>query len=275
MTKRVFPRLKAAQLEAVCRELGEAMSGSQLGRLLADAGIRDVSTESTKWKRLYQCLSNRQALDGNGQAVGLFIKRALAPERFAQEPDRFEGHRDSVNLTLGFLGLELRENGKLYPAKPTTTIGEAQERANFLKKKLSERNVHPDVLLFCRAELVQKNYFHAVFEATKSVADKIRTRTGLTTDGAALVDDACGISSGMPALAFNMLQTETEKSEHKGLATLTRGMFGTFRNPTAHEPKISWPIGLEDALDLLTIASMLHRRLDAAHVTSVAPINRS
>ncbi|HEY4636890.1 MAG TPA: TIGR02391 family protein, partial [Burkholderiales bacterium] len=27
--------------------------------------------------------------------------------------------------------------------------------------------MHPDVLRFCRPELVQKNYFHAVFEATK------------------------------------------------------------------------------------------------------------
>jgi hypothetical protein len=36
---------------------------------------------------------------------------------------------------------------------------------------------------------------------------------------------------------------------------------------TAHVPKISWLIGLERALDLLTLASMLHRRLDAAHVT--------
>lgn len=135
--------------------------------------------------------------------------------------------------------------------------------------------MHPDVLAFCRAELVQRNYFHAVFEATKSVADKIRTRTGLKSDGGQLVDDAFGIKGGMPALAFNLLQSPTEESEHKGLAMLVKGMFGTFRNTTAHAPKISWPIGLEDALDLLTLASMLHRRLDAAHVTPAAPINQA
>jgi uncharacterized protein (TIGR02391 family) len=55
---------------------------------------------------------------------------------------------------------------------------------------------------------------------------------------------------------------------------LTKGMFGRFRNTTAHAPKISWPIGLGDALDLLTLASLLHRRLDAAHVTPAAPINQ-
>jgi uncharacterized protein (TIGR02391 family) len=55
---------------------------------------------------------------------------------------------------------------------------------------------------------------------------------------------------------------------------LIKGMFGTFRNTTAHAPKVSWPIDLDDALDLLTLASMLHRRLDSSHVTPSAPINR-
>ena len=41
------------------------------------------------------------------------------------------------------------------------------------------------------------------------------------------------------------------------------GMFGTFRNVTAHGPKITWNITEQDALDLLTLISLLHRRLDA------------
>lgn len=124
----------------------------------------------------------------------------MAPERFGNEPERFEGHREALNLTLAFVGLELRETGKLYPAAPTATLTEAQERANSLKAKLRDRNVHDDVLAFCRAELVQKNYFHAVFEATKSVAEKIRVKTGFTSDGGDLVDEAFGMKQGMPAL---------------------------------------------------------------------------
>lgn len=38
---------------------------------------------------------------------------------------------------------------------------DAQERANALKANLRERNVHSDVLVFCRGGLLQKNYFHA------------------------------------------------------------------------------------------------------------------
>jgi uncharacterized protein (TIGR02391 family) len=43
-----------------------------------------------------------------------------------------------------------------------------------------------------------------------------------------------------------------------------KGVFGTFRNVTAHAPKIHWTIEEQDALDLLTMVSYLHRRLDRA-----------
>jgi Protein of unknown function (Hypoth_ymh) len=46
--------------------------------------------------------------------------------------------------------------------------------------ELARHDVHPDVLRFCRAELMQQNYFHAVLEAAKSVADKLRTLASVT-----------------------------------------------------------------------------------------------
>jgi uncharacterized protein (TIGR02391 family) len=126
------------------------------------------------------------------------------------------------------------------------------------------------VLRFCRAELLQDNYFHAVFEATKSVAQKIRDKTGLTGDGSEIVDKAFGLKG--PMLAINTLRTETEQSEQTGFANLVKGMFGTFRNPTGHAPKITWRIEEQDALDLLSLVSYIHRRLDAAaQVTNSQP----
>lgn len=113
-----------------------------------------------------------------------------------------------------------------------------------------------------------------MFETTKSVADRLRTLTGLTGDGAALVDEACSLSKGTPPLAFNLLRNDTEQNEHKGLAMLMKGMFSAFRNTTAHTPKVKWPISEEDALDIMTLASMIQRRLDKAHVTPTAPINQ-
>lgn len=37
-----------------------------------------------------------------------------------------------------------------------------------------------------------------------------------------------------------------------------------FRNPTAHEARIRWDTSLEDAVDLLSQVSLIHRRLDTA-----------
>jgi uncharacterized protein (TIGR02391 family) len=120
------------------------------------------------------------------------------------------------------------------------------------------------VLRFCRQELLADNYFHAVLEAVKSVADKLRARTGLTDDGAALVDRA--LTGDPPMLAINPLKTESEKNEQRGFANLLRGTFGMFRNTTAHEARINWPMTKEDAEDLFSLVSLIHRRLDAAHM---------
>jgi uncharacterized protein (TIGR02391 family) len=121
--------------------------------------------------------------------------------------------------------------------------------------------VHPDVLRFCRVELVADNYFHAVLEASKSIADKLRAKSGVNADGAPLVDATlCGTP---PRIAINELRTESQRSEQSGFANLVKGVFGMFRNPTAHEGRILWSMSKEDAEDLLSIASLIHRRLDA------------
>lgn len=108
------------------------------------------------------------------------------------------------------------------------------------------------------------NYFHTVFEATKSVAEKIRKKTGLNSDGSALVDEAFAFKGIIPHLALSSLQSESEQSEQKGFMNLLKGLFGTFRNTTAHAPKITWSISEQDALDILSMISLVHRRLDEA-----------
>lgn len=67
-----------------------------------------------------------------------------------------------------------------------------------------------------------------------------------------------------PRVAFNSLATEWERSEQAGIAMLMKGPFSTFRNPGAHAPKVLWATSRQQALDMLTLASMLHRRLDRA-----------
>jgi uncharacterized protein (TIGR02391 family) len=65
-----------------------------------------------------------------------------------------------------------------------------------------------------------------------------------------------------PILSINSLRTETEISEQKGFSNLLVGLFGAIRNPTAHAPKITWPMSELDALDILSLVSFVHRKLD-------------
>ncbi len=82
------------------------------------------------------------------------------------------------------------------------------------------------------------------------------------SDGVSLVGEALGIGkSGIPRLAFNSLTTP---SEHIVFMNLIKGLFGAFRNTTAHVPKIHWKVTEQDALDILTTILLIHRRLDSA-----------
>jgi uncharacterized protein (TIGR02391 family) len=259
-------------LEALAKILGDAYTGSELGRLLARAGLPDPNPTGTKWRRLleiFQALQNQYRV---GDHVGSFLQVAMEPAQWHDRPGAFEATRDALNRTLAFSGLSIGEDGRLGRVAVARTLGQAEERAGRLRSALERRGVHADVLRFCRAELLQENYFHAVLEASKSVATKLREKSGYGSDGAELVDDALGGSpERLPRLAFNALTTQTHWSEQRGLMNLLKGVFGTFRNPTAHVGRIEWPISEQDALDLLTLASLLHRRLDEAVPTGTQP----
>jgi uncharacterized protein (TIGR02391 family) len=260
-----IPPFDASGIEAICRELGEAVTGAQIANLLAPLRVRESPEEvsNTKWKRLFNAVASAQNKQGDGRPLIRLITEIMRPIRF-RSTEEHEASRAAVNARLMLYGFEVREDGRVGVTRKARTISEARERADLLGAELQRRGVHPDVLEFCRAELLQENYFHAVLEATKSVADKIRAKTGLSGDGASLVDQAFGLGNGKPRLAFNDLKTDWDESEHKGLATLCKGLYPTFRNTTAHAPRIRWTVERKEALDLLTLASMLHRRLDDA-----------
>ncbi len=239
--------------------LGDCGSGSDISRVLTNRGIHDDSGHSTKWRRLDWIFLKIQQQDRCANKILDFIQSFLAPARFVGKNDEFESHRSELNVVLAFSGLEYGADGKFRKRSAAATITEAERRANAVQAKFQGRRIHPEVLKYCKAELMQDNYFHAVFEASKGLAQRIRDISGVGGDGARLVDLVFLVSE--PILAFNTLQTETEKSEHKGFAALLKGCFAAVRNPLAHEPKIMWD-GEDDAVDYFTLISLLHRKLD-------------
>jgi uncharacterized protein (TIGR02391 family) len=253
-------------VEQICKVLGDAVTGSQIPNLVICLKVTEEpgAEQLAKWKRLFNAVAERQNKQRNGHPLLRLVSEVMTPVRFGSEAE-FNNIRALVNERLLLSGFQVREDGKVALARPAATLGEAQRRADDLRAELGRRGVHADVLGFCRAELLDGNYFHAVLEASKSVADKLRSRVGVTGDGAALIDATCSIASG-PRVQFNSLTTDWERDEQTGIATLMKGLFSTFRNPTAHAPKVRWAVHREDALDMLTLASMLHRRLDDATV---------
>lgn len=261
------PLFTQSQLEAIAAALAdtsEGLTGSEIGHFLATCRMPDPTPNMTKRHRLYNAFAESQNSRQDRRAILAFIRHAMKPERYARYPERFEPMRTNLNRALSFAGLAVDATGTLSSAERARTLSEAERRAQELKDDLTARGVHPDVLRFCRAELVADDYFHAVLEATKSIADKLRARTGLTDDGAVLVDRALG--GDLPMLAINDLSSESERGEQRGFANLVKGVFGMFRNPTAHAPRIRWAMSKADAEDLFSLASLIHRRLDSSRM---------
>lgn len=255
----------AAELEAIAGALGhtdEGLKGAEIEYLLATCKIDDVNPDITKRIRLYNAFANDQNKRKHRKQILGFIRHAMKPARYARTPERFEPLRAHLNRALLFCGLVLTEAGDLTKVEAARTLLDAERRAEELRADLVLRGVHPDVLKFCRKELLADNYFHAVLEAVKSVLDKMREKTGLTDDGNTLIDRV--LTGDPPMLAINDLRGESEKSEQRGFANLVRGTVGMFRNPTAHAPRIHWPMAKSDAEDLLSLVSLIHRRLDAS-----------
>ena len=249
-------------IEQVSRVLGEAVTGGEIGALLQHCRIAEREAESnTKWRRIRVTLLEQQRADCCANSICRFIMAVMDPVRFVDVPETFESHRADLNRILAFNGLELTKEGKLSHSSKVSTLDEAEARAKSLRHKLQGRDIHHEVLNYCKSELIQNNYFHAVLEATKGIAERIRTMTGLRVDGAALFDEAFALNH--PLLALNKLETESEQSEQRGFVNLLKGIFGAFRNPHAHAPKVIWKLEEKDAIDLLTMVSYVHRKLDS------------
>ena len=255
----VVPSLPDQSVEALAKLLGACGTGPEIDTALESCGLVDRSGESTKWRRMNWVFLDTQRRYRCSNKVLDFIRSFLHPVRFVGDQDAFENHRRALNTVLAFSGLEYRADGNFQRRQAATTLTEAERRVSTIQEKLRGRAIHSEVSRYCSAELMQDNFFHAVFEATKGLAQRTREMSGVQADGAALVDQV--FSSTRPILAFNRLETETEQSEHKGFAALLKGCFAAIRNPLAHEPRIHWE-GEDNAADYLSLISLLHRKLD-------------
>lgn len=262
------PPFSSQHLEAISRVLGDTsrgLTGSQIEYFLDDCGIPDTLPDATKWCRLLSAFRDFQEEYEVGTHVLSFIKRAMDPARYFERPDVFEGQRRRLNTILDRCGIELGDDGRLRQVGTAEPLDQVFEPVNRFLAALRQRGIHEEVLRSCKTEIIHENYFHAVFEAMKGVTARIRLLSGLTCDGVDLVHRALGMRDGDPVVAINDLRTDTARGQQRGFVNLLKGLYGSVRNPLAHDPKIDGDMNEQDALDILTTISLVHRRLDKAY----------
>jgi uncharacterized protein (TIGR02391 family) len=199
---------------------------------------------------------------GSGQGLVNLVSKACQPARWVGRPDEFGDLRRRLNQTLAFAGIQVDDRGELRSKPAATSLDDIAHLTERMRDELRRRGGHDEVFRYCTPQLVAEDCFGAVFESVKGLADRVRTITGLDIDGTQLVERV--FEGDDPMLVFNPWATPSQKDEQRGLANIMKGIFGAFRNPLAHEPRIHWVIDQADALDLLTTLSLVHRRLDGA-----------
>lgn len=266
MTWPLFSDVQIVAIARVIADTNDGLTGTEIDALFASFRIRDTSGVSTKYKRLAFLMGalQGQGSRASGNRVVALVEQALTPVRFVDEPHRFDELRARLNQRLALCGMSLNESGVVEVGVIAATLAESAAAADYIVGELRRRNSHPKVLEFCCTELLQRDLFHGLHEATKSVLDRLRTSTGLGLDGAVLIDECFKLTNGVPHISINGLNDDSDLSEHKGFHMLLKGVVGHWRNPTAHRTRVEVDVQKQDVLEALGMLSYIHRVLDGA-----------
>lgn len=255
-------------VETISKCLGEIVTGSEITKIFAKYGWIDHDTYygnrliSTKWKRIYSSLIEEIQKANSPTPFFTMIEEIMNPLNFINEQELWNNNRNNINFSLSFYGYEVTDGGEIKSVKAARTFSEAVSRSKNLLEKLRNHNIHPDVLKYCSPELLNENYFHAIFEASKGVFHKIRLLTLSSNDGNTLVNEVFVIKNPALIIHGNYLKTNDEISEYNGLKSLLNTICYMYRNPQAHSPKLYNPSSESDAITAFIMISLAHKQLD-------------
>jgi hypothetical protein len=137
-----IPTLPLPVLQKLSDVLGDTatgLTGSDIGRHLARAGIDDPLPAHTKRYRLFEALAACQRRDGCANNVLAFVATVMAPVNYVGSSQLFEDRRAAVNEALAFAGLSIGVDGHLSTRAVAKTLSEAEQRA----RSLHARRVAP------------------------------------------------------------------------------------------------------------------------------------
>jgi len=271
--------IDSQQLKAICDVLAHTDKGltkDELTQLLrqsemivvSDGSSRDGFTYTyglNKRKWLFNCFVEEINKHQSSEKIFDFIVKAINPINYVNvnNRDKYNYRFEEINKVLLFIGLEITLNGTLVKTVKAQSLDEADRRVNSLKKQLYNRAIHSQVEKYCIKDYLRKDYYDAIFESAKGLAERVREITGLTLDGGKLFQTA--FAKNDPYIFFNTLKTDSEISEFTGLKELLEAIMHLVRNPAAHTPKVNWRMDEIKALDILTMISFAHKYLDECH----------
>lgn len=272
-------KLDQQQLKALCDVLAHTSQGltkSELKLLLGQCNIFTVDDGSARTQMgyviglnkrdwLYNCLVTEINMNHSFDKIYSFLSAALNPASYTSfdKRDKYIYLLEETNKVLLLVGLSIDQSGCVVEAVKASSLAEVDIRVNRLKKALYDRAIHAEVRKYCIKDYLREDYYDAVFEAAKGLAERVRQISGLSTDGGTLFQTA--FSKNDPYLFFNAMNTDSERSEFIGLKELLESIFHLVRNPAAHTPKVNWKVDETKALDILTLISFAHKYLDECH----------
>lgn len=276
LTTRVLDQQQLKSICGVVAHTDQGLSKSELTTLLGQCRIFTVDDGSSRTaygytmglnKRdwLYNCLASEVNTSHSFSKVFSFLQAVLNPASYTNVARRklYNYLLEETNKVLLFSGLAIDQSGKLVEVSQAETLNEVDRRVSHLKKALYDRSIHSEVQKYCIEDYLREDYYDAVFEAAKGLAERVRQISGLATDGGTLFQTA--FSKNDPYVFFNAMRTDSERSEFTGLKELLETIFHLVRNPAAHTPKINWKTDETKALDVLTLISFAHKYLDECH----------
>lgn len=275
MSQKLFSK---PQIEELCRILADYTTGSRITHMLEELRMYDMDankssyiSSSSKWMRIANAVIDYQNTQNSNLGLRQIIEYIFAPANFINKADKnwFEA-TTSVNRILQFNGLKVNDSGKVVATVESKTYSEGTKRFNSLKLRLENLQIHQEILALCRPEILDKNYFHLILEASKSVLNKVRSISCLHEDGNTLIENC--FNDKRPVVVINKLVTDTERSEYNGLKFLLKAIVCLYRNPKAHELKAYSVDSEDDTVTALLLMSQAHKLLDKCGRSSVIPL---
>ena len=257
------------KLRNMCSFLSEKLTHSKIDEYLGFASIENKGKkiyqngfDLNKNDKLYNSLVENYNQTKSVNGIIRFLEIVYDPSRYTNSLNSYEKELEEINRFLIQMGISINNEGKVLCVAKAKTLDEVEERINKLKHEIQLRGLHKKVMEYCNRELLSKDYYHAIFEASKGVFERIRNMTNLSLDGFALIEKVFNQSNPILLIENNYLSNENEKNIYFGNVYLLKYLSKALRNPIAHIPRKNMKDELADCLEILSTISLAHKFLD-------------